>query len=76
MSEQSPRPLDEKTLLTVLRERGWASNDDIEAAQIDIDMGMANGPLERRLHEKNVISDEQLKVLVDICAFASFDCWL
>ena len=71
MSEQTPTSLDEKTLLTVLRERAWASDDDIEAAQIDIDMGMADGPLEKRLLAKNVINQDQLAALQDICALPS-----
>ena len=58
MSNENQPVVDEQTLYTVLLERGWATEDEIEAAQIDIDMGMANGPLEKRLFEKGIITEK------------------
>ncbi len=60
--------LDEKTLINVLLERGWATEDDIEAAKMDIGMGMSDETLEKILHKKGIISDKDLVVLNDICA--------
>lgn len=67
MSESSPPVLDEKTVISVLVERGWATEDEIEEAHIDLDMGMFRGPLEIRLLDKGVITEKDLHVLQDLC---------
>ena len=68
MGDDNNPTLDENIVLTVLTERGWATEDEIDAAQIDIDMGMASGPLERRLLEKGIITEKDLTTLNDLCA--------
>lgn len=67
MSDSQSTACDEKTLLTVLRERAWANDDAINNARLGIDMGMHQGPLEKCLLEKKIISDHQYQTLIELC---------
>ncbi|NRA38816.1 MAG: serine/threonine protein kinase [Planctomycetes bacterium] len=67
MSENGTANCDEKTLVTVLLERDWATSEQIETARMDLDMGLHDGPLEKCLLDKNSIIESQYNTLLELC---------